>query len=235
MLTKDLWETLPEEAKGAFALDGDVYIPAKDATLKATLSNISAERDQLKGQLSDFQTSEQAKIEAAKKQAFDEALAEALKTGNVEAQQQLFDEQKADMTNRHEQEIETWKGKLQAIGDKMSEALVDSLSIHATDAGKAAFKLLVKSRVQVDPETGKEIYLNTDGSASSLNKEQFIAELKKDAVFMPVMKGDISVGNGILGGGSSQPVSKSPKEMTTQERIEFKQRDPEGFKKAFNL
>ena len=38
--------------------------------------------------------------------------------------------------------------------------------------------------------------------------------------------------NGGLGGGA---VTKKPSEMTSAERIEFKKRDPAGFKKAFNL
>lgn len=234
-LTKEVWESLPEEAKSAFVLDGDKYIPGKDATLKATLSNISAERDQLKGQLSEFQTSEQAKIEAVKKQAFDEALAEALKSGDPDKIRETWEQKLADQASRNELEVESWKGKLTLIGEKMSESLVESLSINATEAGSAAFKLLVKSRVQVNPETGEETYLNADGSASSLNKEQFIAELQKDPVFMPVMKGSLPGANGVVDGGSNQQLGKNPKDMNSKERFEFKQRDPEGFKKAFNL
>lgn len=234
-LTKEVWESLPEEAKSAFVLAGEVYVPGKDATLKNTLNELDAKYKALEGQFSEVNKTKQAEIEQAKQAAFDEALAEALKSGDSDKIRETWEQKLADQSSRSELEIEGWKGKLNLIGEKMASSLIESLAVNATDAGKAAFMLLVKSRVQVDPETGEEIYLNADGSASSLNKEQFIIELQKDPVFMPVMKGSLPSANGIANGGSTSVAGKDPKEMNSKERIEFKQRDPEGFKKAFNL
>ena len=234
-LTKEVWESLPEEAKGAFVLDGEVYVPGKDATLKNTLNELDAKYKALEGQFSEVNKTKQAEIEQAKQAAFDEALAEALKSGDSDKIRETWEQKLADQSSRSELEIEGWKGKLNLIGEKMAGSLIESLAVNATDAGKAAFMLLVKSRVQVDPETGNETYLNADGSASSLNKEQFIVELQKDPVFMPVMKGSLPSANGIASGGSTSVAGKDPKEMNSKERVEFKQRDPEGFKKAFNL
>lgn len=230
-LTEEQYNELPDYAKDAFAKDGDKYIPAKDATLKNTLNELDGKYKTLESQLTQFQQAEAEKIEAAKKAAFEEAM----QSNDKDKLNEVWQQKMADLEKRSNGEVESLRGVIKSVGDKMAQSLVDSLSSHATDEGKAAFALLVKSRIQVDPETGSETYLNADGSASSLDKNGFIAELKKDPVFKPIMLGEIPNGNGILGGGASKLPGKDPKTMTSAERLEFKQRDPDGFKKAFNL
>ena len=55
MLSKEDFEALPEKARAAFVLDGDEYVPAKDAKLKQTLNDVDSKYKELQKQLSTYE------------------------------------------------------------------------------------------------------------------------------------------------------------------------------------
>jgi hypothetical protein len=90
----------------------------------------------------------------------------------------------------------------------------------------------------VKTEIGEDDSINTE---YHINGKVFktLDELKLEMVATPdlakEMKAPNSNGANSGGDGSGNPATKKPKDMNTQERVEFKERDPSGFKQAFNL
>lgn len=234
-LTQEQYEELPDYAKDAFAQEGDKYIPAKDAKLKGTLNEMdgkykSAEKraQELEGKLSEYEKTQQAAIEKAKA----DALEEARKTGDVTA----FEQQMEDLKKRHGETLAERDARIESMSTNIKtekkNAIVSDLSAEmAVGGGETAFKLLISSRIDIDPETGKKTYLNADGSASSLDDAGFKAEIKKDPAFSRLIKADVTTsGGGNLNGsgnGGGAPVTGKAN-GTKAERAQY-------FAKKFNL
>ena len=76
--------------------------------------------------------------------------------------------------------------------EKINAVVSDLAAKHATDAGREAFKRLVKSSLDYDPESGQMIFKDSQGSATSLDLAGFEAELSKDAALAPVLKANVA-------------------------------------------
>ena len=103
------------------------------------------------------------------------------------------------------------------IKTEKRSAVVSDLAELATDKGRAAFKKLIASRIDVDAETGKVTYLNDNGSASSLDLAGFKAELLKDDSLSPLLKGDVVT----TGGGNAQGSTGGSASVKTMKRSQF--------------
>lgn len=74
---------------------------------------------------------------------------------------------------------------------------------------------MIESRIDYDPETGKTIFLNEDGSASSLDLAGFKAEISKSDLYAPVIKASVNTGG--IAKGNNQDKGSARKTVTRQE------------------
>lgn len=217
MLTKEEYEALPEKARAAFVADGDQFVPAKDAKLKQTLDDVdskykSAEQraKELEERLNRFEEAKRKEIEEAKRIALEQAKSK----GDVDAAIKQYEERLADMEKRtgetkaqYEKRIEALTGTLKS---RERSLLASKLAAElATDLGRDLFSEVVQSRIDVDVETGKPIFLNADGSASSLDFDGFKEELQKDARLKPLLKSGVVTQGGGMANGSNGTGSAS--------------------------
>lgn len=236
-LTKEVFDTLPADVQSQYVeVDGGYSHEStvKVGGLKTSLDLACGKRDEAVNALT---LSEQSKADEIA-QARDLALEEAKSKNNVDEVLRLEREKLEDAQNRLTAEREELNGIQGSMATDKQSTIIDRLALKATDVGREAFKRLVKDFILVDPKTRQETFLNEDGSASSLNENDFYKEvLTKSALFKSVLKADITASgggdaNGSMDGSANQ---KAPRDMTGQERVEFKKRDPAGFKQAFNL
>lgn len=212
-LTKEQYEQLPDFAKDAFAEDGDKYVPVKDAKLKSTLDDLDGKykteaqkRAELEQQLAEFKQTEEQKI----KEARDKALAEAETKGDAKKVREEYEQRMEDLKKRSDDtltEKESTIKKLTGTLKSREKTLLAAklASDLATDVGRDLFSEVVQNRIDVDLDTGKPVFLNADGSASSLDLEGFKEELKKDARLKPLLKsGAVTSGGGMANGSNGQ-------------------------------
>jgi hypothetical protein len=215
--TKEEYEAMSVTMQSLFELQGDVYVTKdslKVAALKASLNGSYAERDEAKSKLTAREQAEAELIANAKDEAYKEALAK----NDTEKATKLLQEKLDDAERRAGETASKYKERLSAIAKDKEAVIISELVLLGTDKGKLALKRLLKDYVQVDPETGAETYLNDDGSASSLNKPQFISSIKENELFKPLLKADVPThgggqSNGSLGVGGTgdRPKIKSQK------------------------
>lgn len=210
-LTQEQFDELPDYAKSAFAQQGDVYIPAKDAKLKQTLDELDGKYKGLSKQLEDFEAQKAAEIEAEKAKAMEEAR----NSKDVEAIEKRYQEQMADLEKRSYE-----KGKTEAHNEfKAQQAqlkasgIVDkvAMSIAVDNDAAEVISDLIRNRIEIDPDTGAEVFKDAKGSALSVSRDEFVSELKKEAKFKRLVKADIATNGGGLVNGSGVSGSATSK------------------------
>lgn len=232
-ITKEVFDNLPDEVKSDYVEQGDSYVTCdslKVGGLKESLNNLDGKMKQEKSEREEA-------LRLATEKAREEALEEAKAKNNVDdilriEREKLIDEEAR--INSQREELTTVKRSL--ANDKLNN-VIDSLSSHVVGHLKPAFKSIIKALVDVNIDTREVTFLNEDGSASSLDEASFVKELAESKTFAPFMVGKTPTDGSGLANGSNRgsAVGKNPKDMTSTERIAFKQRDPVGFKQAFNL
>ena len=240
MLTKEEYEALPEKARAAFAEDGDQFVPVKDAKLKQTLDDVdskykSAEQKarELEERLNSYEEQKKQEIEEAKRKALDEARSK----GDVKAIEERYQQQLADLEQRTGETLKEREARIEKLTGTLKSREKNLLATKlagdlATDVGRDLFTDVVQSRIDVDVETGKTIFLNADGSASSLDLEGFKAELKKDARLKPLLKsGAVTTGGGLANGSNGTGSASTAKANVGGSREERKAH----FARKFNL
>lgn len=239
-LNKEQFDQLPEFVQDDYVLDGDSYKHAGVLKMKSTLNDLNGkleaqkgEYNSLNGRLTEFESNKAAEIE----QARTDALEKAKKDNNVDDILRIEREKLDDEKRRIDETSKSFNERMKLVAENQEKSIAKSLANElAVTKGKAAFEKLIAEYIKVDPMTGLETFLNDDGSASSLNREQFALEVKKNELFASLVKADIHAsGGGNINGSNEASGGKDPKKMNSKERVEFKQRDPDGFKKAFNL
>ena len=241
-------DELPESLRDQFVeheFDGKKgYQPKSIVTLENTMRNVKAEKGELKTKLDEYE-SRLAEIEKAKKEEIEAAQAEAFekakKEGNVDAVDERWQQKLADAEKRKNDEIQSLQAKLDELtngikAEKRNAIVSDLASELAVPKGSKAFKALVANRIDVDPSTGELTFLDENGSATSLDLDGFKGELEKDELFAPLLKSGIvtSGGGGANGSGIGSAMTKPINQMSESERVEFKRRDPDGFRRAIN-
>jgi len=215
--TKEEYDEMSVALQSLFELQGEVYVTKdslKVTALKSNLNGSYAERDEAKGELSARKLAEAQMIQETHDKAYKKALAE----NDTDKINKLAQEKIDDAERRAKETTTKYQERLSAIAKDKEAVIISELVLLGTDKGKLALKRLLKDYVQVDPETGAETYLNDDGSASSLNKPQFISSIKENELFKPLLKADVPThgggqSNGSLGvgGTSDRPKIKSQK------------------------
>ena len=174
-LTAEQFEQVPDFLKTDYVQDGDVYRHTSDlkvGKLKTSLDNMD-------GKLKEFEKNEQAKIEAARQAALDEAKSK----GDVKAIEERYQQQMADLEKRTAEKVrdEVTKEFTQKQADTKAAGIADTIAAsRAVDArAEKALQKLIAGRVKLNPETGKEYFLDDNGSALSVDRagfESMIAE-----------------------------------------------------------
>ena len=226
-LTLEQFEQLPDFVKGDYTQDGEVYRPVgelKASKLKQSLDGLDAK----------FKESEKTRA-AAIEQARAEALEAAKNKGDVAEVEKRYQEQMADLEKRVAERTrdEVTKELTTKQATERASALADKIGLSLgieKDDGEAIADL-IRSRVKIDPESGKEIYYDSKGSALSVDRAGFEAELKKEARFKRLIKADATTtgggmanGNGGNGGGATN--------ANSQAQAAQKKGDLTGFLKA---
>lgn len=235
-------DDLPESLKDDFVeaeFDGKKgYQHKTTVALANSLKNAKAEKEELKNKfaevetrLGEFERTKADEIESAKKRALESART----SKDVEAIEKRYQEQIADLEKRSNETVAEYKQRLEKVNatvkGKSVDALVNDLAEMATDKGRAAFKRLIKSRIDYDTETGKHIFLNDDGGATSLDLDGFKADIAKDSFFDSLLKADITTyGGGNAKGSGESGAFKGVKNQAAEEAK--KKGDLSGYLKA---
>ena len=209
-LTQEQFEQLPDFVKGDYEQDGDVYKHAGFLKVKRTANELDAKLKETSGRLSEYEQKQSERQAEAERKALEKLKAE----GKV-------DEILADAERRIGETTKQFNERIDRMANQIKtekrSAVVSDLAELATDKGRAAFKKLIASRIDVDAETGKVTYLNDDGSASSLDLAGFKAELLKDDSLSPLLKGDVVT----TGGGNAQGSTGGSASVKTMKRSQF--------------
>lgn len=176
---------------------------------------------------------EQQKRKEAEEQARKEAEENARKNGNIEALEKSWGEKftarETELLNE-KQALEAQVYKL-TVGSKATE-LAAKLAVPGSDSVLLPH---ISNRLQVETVDGeiKIRVLDLQGKPSALSIEDLEKEFRANEAFKPLIRASNASGSG-ASGGQGGGATKKPHEMTTQERIEWKQRDPAGFKAALD-
>jgi len=208
MLSKEDFEALPEKARAAFVLDGDEYVPAKDAKLKQTLNDVDSKYKELQKQLSTYEEQKKTEIEAARAKALEEARSK----GDVKAIEERYQQQMTDLEKRVREEAkgEALKEFKMQQAELSDNALADKIGLMiGVDAESGELIAdAIRKRVKTDPDTGERIFYDAKGSALSIKEDEFIKEVAAEKRFARLVKADIATqgggkANGSTGGSAS--------------------------------
>lgn len=173
-------DKLPEDLRGDFVeseFNGKKGFQHKDTiALANSLKNAKAERDQYRTKATEYETQmseaekrAQERIEEAKRKALEDARSK----GDVEAIEKRYQEQMADLEKRTEERtrkaVETEFKSKEAKQKQASLAKELGLQYGVDKDAADTIRELLEKRIQIDAETGKEIYLDENGGATSLD------------------------------------------------------------------
>lgn len=226
-------EGLSEEQKALYQeKDGAFYL-----IVEGLPQSNDGELDGLKKKVDELLTekkAEQKKRQEAEEQARQEAEQNARKKGDIEALEKSW----ADKLTQRETEL---SGQNEALKNQVYKLTVGQTA--QSLAGELALKgsesvLLphIISRLQIE-NSGDEVkvrVLDLQGKLSALTLDDLKTEFRNNAAFKPLIVAVNSSGGGATGGGDGGGAAKKPKEMNTQERIEWQRNDPQGFKQALD-
>ena len=223
-LSKEQFEQLPDFLQGDYVETDNGYQHGGFVKLKGTLNELDSKYKSTESRLTEFEAAQAAKIEEAERIAYEKAKTD----GNVDEIEKRYQQQLEDAQKRAGETETQYKKRLEAMANREKSAIATELSSLAIESLSGAFKQLVSSRIDIDTETGKEIYLNADGSASSLDKAGFINELKNDPLFRPMIKAEThTTGGGEVkgntdGSAGSKVIARSDFEaMNHAQRAKF--------------
>lgn len=204
-LTKEIFDSLPDEVKADYQLEGEQYVTVdslKVVGLKTSLDSLDAK-------MKEGQTAAELEKEAAVAKARDEAIAEAAKKGNWEEQERLLREKFEDELKREKDGVRDEVTKeftiKQATESLNADAKLLTKELALKPGLEPSLEALIKLRMGLD-EAGNRVYKNGEGSALSVDKiDSFKAELVKDPALMGIVKGQAPSNGGFAQGG--QPAS----------------------------
>jgi hypothetical protein len=211
-LSKEIYDTLPDAVKADYTEHEGEFVPVD--SLK--VSKLKGSLNELDGKLKEVEKSKAAEIEAARAKALEDARTK----GDVAEIEKRYQEQMDDLRKRVKEE--TRNEVIKELSEKQAEtnaaSLADKIGLslaHDKDDAEAIADL-IRHRVKIDPETGKEIYYSAQGSALSVDRAGFEAELKKEPRFKRLIKAEASTtgagkanGSNGNGGASNQKATRA--------------------------
>lgn len=231
--TQEQFEQLPEFMQADLTKVGEVYKHAGVVKLKESLNELDgkvktyeAQTQELSGKLTEFEKNQQEAIENAKL----EALENAKSKKDVDEIERTYKEQMADLEKRTEERTREAVTKEFTVKQAQQQASMELKEIAnklkpLDDESSSLIEIAIAKRQRVD-ENGKIIYLNEDGSASSLDKLGLVDELIKAGKFSRLRQAEVTTqggglanGNNGKGGSASRVVGKI--DGTKAERIAY--------------
>lgn len=217
-LTQEQFESVPDFLQGDYEKFGDVYrhkseveFESAKASFKQKMNDINGKLSTVAGELDSFKASQAEAIEKAKA----EALEQAKSKGEANEIIKRYEEQMADLEKRMGSELESVRAEKEQLLNQSKQSKRDALLADARsklkvfDESAKIFDRVVGSMIDIDPLTGKETFLNEDGSATSLDRAGFYAQLEKDPAFARMRKAEPPSTGGFAQGnnGASGPTS----------------------------
>lgn len=203
-LTQEQFETLPDFVKSDYVQHEGAYVQQAELKVKGLKSSL----DNLDSKLKEIEAGKAAEIEAARVKGLEEAKTK----GDVAEVEKRYQEQMADAVKRarEDERNSVTKELSQKQADTKASGIADTIGANLAVDKDAAEVIaeLIKQRVKVDPETGKEYFLDASGSALSVNRSGFEAMLTKEGKFKHLVKAAIATNgaggaNGSNSGGSA--------------------------------
>lgn len=221
-IDKEAFDQLEESQQALYSPHGDGFRlqvegidPADE--LKEALRKEREERAAAKRKLEEFETEAQRRErERLEKQQEWEQLSKT----------------ERERAEKLEKELTDLRDKV-ANGERTAsaEGVVAGLIDKDATGGVQRYNLLKKEALQFIAHTPEGVKINgPDGEA--WDAKQLGAYLSEQYPFL--VDGSRASGGGAPGSNGGGAVSKPLKDMTEKERLEFKQRDPDGFRQALN-
>lgn len=231
-LTAEQYEDLPEFLKASYVKDGDGYSHGGFVKVKGTANELDRKAKEREAELESYRSEEQKRIDAARLEAYEKAKSE----GHTDEVERQLMEKIADAERRSTESEKQFKERLARLADKSKSAIASEVSTIAIKGGAAAFKRLVKDYIQVDPETDQETYLDDNGRATSLNRAEFIEELKKNPLFKPLIMAGVATegGGNVNGSQKAVPSGKKFNELSGSELKSLRELDPSAYDRLKN-
>lgn len=232
MYNQEQYDSLPEWMQKDLVKDGDVYKHAGLVTVKKTADALNADKQALAEQLAQYKASEAAKIAEAEQRAYEKAK----KDGNVDELEKRLKQQVDDAQRRADETAAQFKDRMAKLAMKEQKALAAQIAAkYAVDEqSQDLLTELLTRQIQVDVETDQVVFLDANGSALSVDRAGFEAELLKTARYQRLLKADVTTtGGGKANGNNGGSASKKPEEYTEQERTQLFKTNPTLFYQLF--
>ena len=216
----DAIEQIPEDQRDNYEqveFDGKQRYQHKEVSgLVSALKKEREEKLSVKTKWDEYEKQQREQSEKMKSDAERKALEKLKAEGKVDEILADAERRIGETTKQYQERIDKM---VKTAKQGKRDEIVSDLSGKAIDSGRAAFKRLAAMLVDYDPETGKEIYFNEDGSASSAkNRAEFFAEvIDKSETFAPLLKGDVVT----TGGGNAQGSTGGSASVKTMKRSQF--------------
>lgn len=237
-------DELPENLRGDFV--ESEFEGKKGFQHKSTIAMLNAmkhakdEKATYKSQLDEMNERLSA-FEQAKADEIEAARAEALEKAKAAGDTSVLEQQMADLEKRKNDELEALKAQMEEMQngiktEKKNAFLSEFVSEMSVKGGEKALKMLLSNMVDVDPATGKRIYLDENGSATSLDDNGFKAEIEKNPVFAPLLKSRIVTqgGGNVNGSGSGASMNRKFNEYSSSELVALKKQEPATYDRLKN-
>lgn len=158
----------------------------------------------------------------------------ARKNGNIEALEKSWQEK---LTKREAELLEQSKALESQVYQLTVGQTASTLANELAVSGCSSVLLPhITGRLQVETVDGqvKVRVLDAQGKPSAATIDDLKKEFRDNPAFKPLIAASHASGGGANGANPGGGAAKKPSEMTTQERIEWKQQDPIGFKAALD-
>ena len=222
---EDHIKELYEEKDGAYFLKVSGVVPEDEvAGLKANRDALLTEKHEAK-RLKDEAEAEKLRIE---REAMEEA---ARQKGDWQALEDSYKAKLAEKETEFTSQAETLRKQVYklTVGEQAVKLAAEISKPHA----QAIMSRFIEERLTLDENNNVRV-LDLQGKPSAMTIDDLKQEFKASAMFQDIVVINNSSGGGATGVGFGGGAAKNPKEMTTQERADWAQRDPIGFNAALN-
>lgn len=230
-LTAEQHNELPDFIKGDYVEKDGSFVHAGLAKVKGTANELDAQKNGIQAELDEYKSQEQARIDAAKQEAYDKAIADKDIEGiTAQTEEKIEHARKSSFeAGRKEAQkefnLQAAKGKADNLALKIAgEVAVDE---YAMDMLKREFL----SQIDVNPDSGDVTFLDGDGRATTLNKDEFKVEVLKNPRYSRLIKEDSTTSGGGNANGSNggRAPSKKFSEYSGAELVAIKKQDPAAY------
>ena len=211
--------------------DGAYFLKVSGVVPESEIDGLKASRDALLAEKKEQQRLAQ-EAEAEKLRIEREALEEAARQkGDWQALEDSYKAKLAEKETEFTSQAETLRKQVYklTVGEQAIKLAAEISKPHA----QAIMSRFIEERLTLDENNNVRV-LDLQGKPSAMTIDDLKQEFKASAMFQDIVVINNSSGGGATGVGFGGGAAKNPKEMTTQERADWAQRDPIGFNAALN-